>query len=90
MIEVILASREIAGPHRYFPGRIHGTIHHVTGRCAVDQESEATVRRRAAEFNVEIARVNATVIEGPPARLGKLDVDRIVAQWRRAHAADPQ
>ena len=44
---------------------------------------EATVRRRIAALNVEIAKVNATVVEGPPTRLGALDVDQVVAQWRR-------
>jgi hypothetical protein len=44
---------------------------------------EATVRRRIAALNVEIARANATVIEGPPTRLVKLDVDQLVARWRR-------
>jgi hypothetical protein len=44
---------------------------------------EATVRRRIAALNVEIAKVNATVVEGPPTRLGTLDVDQVVAQWRR-------
>ena len=50
----------------------------------------ATVRRRIAALNVEIARVNATVIEGPPTRLGKLDVDQVVARWRRTRSATPQ
>src|SRR5262245_55241106 len=36
---------------------------------------EAAVRRRVAALNVEIARVNATVMEGPPTRLGTLDVE---------------
>ena len=44
---------------------------------------EATVRHRVAALNVEIAKVNATVVEGPPTRLGTLDVDQVVAQWRR-------
>ena len=44
---------------------------------------EATVRRRIAALNAEIAKANATVIEGPPTRLGKLDVDQLVARWRR-------
>ena len=48
---------------------------------------EATVRRRIAELNIEIAKVNATTIEGPPTRLGKLDVDDVVARWRRARPA---
>ena len=51
---------------------------------------EATVRRRVAALNVEIARVNATVVEGPPTRLGTLDVDRVVARWRRTRSANPR
>ena len=51
---------------------------------------EATVRRRVAALNVEIAKVNATVVEGPPTRLGKLDVDQVVARWRRARSANPR
>ncbi len=50
---------------------------------------EATVRRRVAALNVEIAKVNATVVEGPPTRLGKLDVDQVVARWRRTRSANP-
>lgn len=48
---------------------------------------EATVRRRIEALNVEIGRLNATVVEGPPTRLAKLDVDRVVARWRRARSA---
>ena len=51
-------------------------------------DDEAAVRRRVAALNVEIAKVNATVVEGPPTRLGKLDVDQIVARWRRTSGAD--
>ena len=51
---------------------------------------EATVRRRVAALNVEIARLNATVVEGPPTRLGPLDVDQVVARWRRTRSATPQ
>ena len=47
---------------------------------------EATVRRRIAALNVEIARLNATVVEGPPTRLGKLDIDQVVAKWRRSRS----
>jgi hypothetical protein len=50
---------------------------------------EATVRRRIAALNVEIARLNATAVEGPPTRLGTLDVDQVVARWRRARSATP-
>ena len=48
---------------------------------------EAAVRRRIEALNVEIGRLNATVVEGPPTRLGKLDVEQVVARWRRARSA---
>jgi hypothetical protein len=51
---------------------------------------EAAVRHRIAALNVEIAKVNATVVEGPPTRLGTLDVDQVVAQWRRTRSATPR
>jgi hypothetical protein len=51
---------------------------------------EASVRRRVAALNVEIAKVNATVVEGPPTRLGTLEVDQVVARWRRVRSADPR
>ena len=47
---------------------------------------EAAVRHRVAALNVEIARVNATVVEGPPTRLGPLDPDQVVERWRRARS----
>jgi hypothetical protein len=50
---------------------------------------EATVRRRVAALNLEIARINATVVEGPPTRLGPLDVDQVVARWQRTRSANP-
>ena len=51
-------------------------------------QDEASVRRRVAELNIEIAKVNATVMEGPPTRLGTLDIDKIVARWQRARSAN--
>jgi Domain of unknown function (DUF1992) len=51
---------------------------------------EETVRRRVAALNAEIAKVNATVMEGPPTRLGTLDVDQVVGRWRRTRSANPQ
>ena len=48
---------------------------------------EVTVRRRITALNVEIGKLNATVVEGPPTRLAKLDVDQVVARWRRTRAA---
>ena len=53
-------------------------------------DDEATVRRRVAALNLEIAKINATVIEGPPTRVGTLDVDQVVARWRRARSAHPR
>ena len=51
-------------------------------------DDEAAVRRRVAVLNAEIARVNATVVEGPPTSLGLLSADQVVARWRRARPAD--
>jgi Domain of unknown function (DUF1992) len=50
---------------------------------------EATVRRRIDALNLEITKVNATVVEGPPTRLGTLDVDQVVARWRRTRSVNP-
>ena len=49
-------------------------------------EDEATVRRRLAALNAEIAKANATALEGPPTSLGTLDVDQVVARWRTRSA----
>ena len=49
---------------------------------------EATVRSRVAALNVEIAKVNATVVQGPPTRLGTLNADQVVAQWRWTRSAN--
>jgi hypothetical protein len=62
-----------------------------TELAAVEKlHDEATVRCRVVALNVEIAKVNATVVEGPPTRLGTLDVDQVVAQWRRTRSANPR
>ena len=53
-------------------------------------QDEAAVRRRVAALNAEIAKVNATVMEGPPTRLSKLDVDKVVARWRQTRSAEAQ
>jgi Domain of unknown function (DUF1992) len=59
--------------------------------AAIEELSdEATVRRRVAALNVEIAKVNATVVDGPPTRLGTLDVDKVVARWRLTRSANPR
>jgi hypothetical protein len=52
-------------------------------------QDETTVRRRVSALNVEIAKVNATVLEGPPTRLSTLDVDQVVARWRRTRSSNP-
>jgi len=51
---------------------------------------EATVRHRVAVLNIQIAKVNATVTEGPPTRLGTLDADKVVARWRATRSAHPR
>ena len=43
---------------------------------------EAEVRARVAALNAEISRVNVRALEGPPTRLGPLNVDDIIAEWR--------
>ena len=43
---------------------------------------EAKVRSRILALNREIGKVNARSTEGPPTRLGPLDVEAIVAEWR--------
>lgn len=43
---------------------------------------EAKVRSRILALNREIAKVNARSTGGPPTRLGPLDVEAIVAEWR--------
>jgi hypothetical protein len=52
-------------------------------------DREAVVRDRITALNVEIARFNATVVEGPPTNLGTFDVDQVVARWR-TRAAGPR
>lgn len=53
-------------------------------------DDESAVRDRIAALNVEIAKVNASVVERPPTRLGKLHVDQVVARWKQARLADLQ
>ena len=53
-------------------------------------DDEAAVRRRVAALNAEIAKINATVVEGPPTRLSPLNIDRVVARWRRTRSVDPR
>jgi hypothetical protein len=59
--------------------------------AAIDKlDDEASVRHRVAALNAEIAKVNATVMEGPPTRLGTLNVDQVVARWRRTRSPKPR
>jgi hypothetical protein len=51
-------------------------------------DDETTVRRQIAVLNAEIAKVNATVVEGPPTRVGMLDIDQVVAKWQQARSAN--
>ena len=44
---------------------------------------EAEVRARVAAINADIARANRTAADGPPTTLAPLDVDDILAEWRR-------
>ena len=48
---------------------------------------EAAVRERIATLNAEIAKFNATVVEGPPTNLATLDIDQVVARWRQSRPA---
>jgi hypothetical protein len=59
--------------------------------AAIDKlQDEATVRRRVAALNAEIAKLNATVMDGPPTRLGTLDADKLVMRWRLTRSANPR
>ena len=56
--------------------------------AAIDKlADEAIVRRRLTALNAEIAKVNATVTEGPPTRLSTLDVEKVVGRWRQTRSA---
>ena len=59
--------------------------------AALDKlHDEATVRRRLTALNVEIAKINATVTDGPPTSLSPLNVDKVVERWRRTRPANPR
>ena len=45
--------------------------------------TEAHVRERVGAINAEIARANRTTATGPPTTLAPLDIDDILAEWRR-------
>lgn len=42
-----------------------------------------------AALIVEIAKINATVVEEPTTRIGTLDVDQVVARRRRTRSVNP-
>jgi len=48
--------------------------------------SEAEVRRLVAGVNERIVYVNSHTTSGPPSDLVPLDVERVVADWRRTDA----
>jgi hypothetical protein len=52
-------------------------------------DDEGTVRLRLAALNREVARFNATAVEGPPTNLATLDIDQVVMRWRQTRAAKP-
>lgn len=56
-------------------------VESVPGQLATLRD-ETEVRSRLEALNVEIRTVNATATEGPPTRLGLLDVESIVRRWR--------
>ena len=45
--------------------------------------TEDDVRQRVTAINAEIVRANRTVIEGPPTSVAPLEVDAVLAEWRR-------
>jgi hypothetical protein len=51
---------------------------------------EAAVRLCIAALNAEIAKFNATAVEGPPTNLATLDIDLVVSRWRQSRSAKPQ
>lgn len=50
---------------------------------------EARVREALTLLNAKIKKQNATHIAGPPADLGKIDIERFVDDWRDKRAARP-
>lgn len=47
---------------------------------------EGAVRLRIAALNGEIARFNATAVEGLPTNLATLDIDQVVTRWRQSRS----
>lgn len=53
-----------------------------------EARSEREVRDILEPLNAMIRRVNATVTVGPSTTIGPLDVESVVAAWRRGHDTD--
>ena len=47
---------------------------------------EAAVRACVSALNAEIAKMNATVLEGPPTNVAMLDVEQVIARWLNARS----
>ena len=45
--------------------------------------SEDEVRQRVTAINADIARANRMAAQGPPTNLAPLEVDAVLAEWRR-------
>ena len=52
-------------------------------------DDEGAVRLRVAALNAEIARFNATAVEGPPTNLATFDIEQVVTRWRQSRATKP-
>jgi DnaJ-like protein len=66
-------------------------------RASVDRALQAMwpltdphqVRDRVIAINEQIARANRTTAAGPPTSLSLLDVDTVLAEWRRRRSGQP-
>ena len=48
--------------------------------------AESDVRAALEALNREIARANATSVQGPPTAIARVDIDAVAAAWRRERA----
>jgi hypothetical protein len=48
------------------------------------KKTETAVRRYVADLNERVERANRGHLDGPPVTLSTVDVDEVVAAWRRA------
>jgi len=59
--------------------------------AAIDTvDDEGAVRASVAALNAEIARFNATAVEGPPTNLATFDIEQVVTRWRQSRATKPR